>query len=41
LIDAALNGEPVLVFGQALARTLTRRRPQVAVPEQGLLFQQN
>jgi hypothetical protein len=41
LIDAALNAEPVLVFGQALTRTPTRRHAQVAVPEQGLWFQEN
>jgi superfamily II DNA or RNA helicase len=41
LIDAALNAEPVLIFGQALARIPARRRAQVAVAEQGLLFQEN
>ncbi len=42
LIDAALNADPVLVFGQALQPTRGgRRRPQVIVPEQGLLFQRN
>jgi hypothetical protein len=40
LIDAALTIDPVLVFGQALARTATRRHAPVAVPEQGLLFQE-
>jgi hypothetical protein len=42
LIDAALNADPVLVFGQPLQNTRgPRRRSQVIVPEQGLLFQQN
>ncbi len=42
LIDAALNADPVLVFGQPLQDTRgPRRRSQVIVPEQGLLFQQN
>jgi hypothetical protein len=41
-IDAALNADPVLVFGQAIQATRgARRRSQVIVPEQGSLFQQN
>jgi hypothetical protein len=42
LIDAALNSEPILVFGQALQENrVARRRSQPAVPEQGWLFHHN
>ncbi len=42
LIDAALNSEPVLVFGQSLLTTgRQRRRAPVIVPEQASLFPQN
>lgn len=42
LIDAALNADPVPVFGQtALSVRNARRRERNMMPEHGLLFQQN
>ena len=41
LIDAALNADPVLVFGQALQANRGTRRSEVIVPEQQSLFPGN